>query len=81
MSKENKKAIEATFTGTVIFYLVSKGYGFIKVDETGQELFFHHTEKPASNKILKAGQKVSFSIGTSDRNKKGDVAKNITIIE
>ena len=81
MSKENKKSIEATFTGTVIFYLVSKGYGFIKVDETEQEIFFHHTEKPSANKILKAGQKVSFSIGTSERNKKGDVAKNIVVIE
>ena len=29
--------------GTVKFFNVSKGFGFIKVDETGQEIFVHAT--------------------------------------
>ena len=28
-------------TGTVKFYNAAKGYGFIKVDETNQEVFVH----------------------------------------
>lgn len=45
--------------GTVKFFNVSKGFGFIKDNETGQEIFVHATG--VIDKI-KEGDSVSFDV-------------------
>lgn len=73
----------AKFTGVVALYIFKKGIGFITPDEelTGKDVFFHHSQLPNSMKGIKQGAKVSFEMGTSEHNKKGDVAVNIEVIE
>ena len=60
-------------TGVVKFFNETKGYGFIKVDETGEEVFVHISGlKDEINK----DDKVSFEI---ERGKKGLNAVNVSI--
>ena len=61
-------------TGRVDFYNESKGYGFIKDDESGKEYFVHVsglTDKVAQN------DKVSFDL---EQGKKGINAVNVKVI-
>lgn len=61
--------------GTVSFYDDSKGYGFIKVKETGESLFTHvksHIDE------IKEGNRVSFDIAPGD---KGPVAINVKVLK
>ena len=60
-------------TGVVKFFNETKGYGFIKVDETGEEVFVHISGlKDEINK----DDKVTFVI---ERGKKGLNAVNVSI--
>ncbi len=60
-------------TGVVKFFNETKGYGFIKVDETGEEVFVHISGlKDEINK----DDKVTFEI---ERGKKGLNAVNVSI--
>jgi len=48
-------------TGTVKFFHVKKGYGFIKPDSGGEDLFVHFKEIVMKGfKVLKDGQRVSY---------------------
>ena len=59
--------------GTVKFFNETKGYGFIKVDETGEEVFVHISGlKDEINK----DDKVSFEI---ERGKKGLNAIDVSL--
>ena len=58
-------------TGTVKFFNVSKGYGFIKEDESGQEVFVHETGLIDQ---IRQDDKVSFDI---TEGKKGLNAVNV----
>ena len=58
-------------TGTVKFFNVSKGYGFIKVDDSDQEVFVHVTGLVDQ---IKQDDKVSFEISEG---KKGLNAVNV----
>jgi cold shock protein len=58
-------------TGTVKFFNEAKGYGFIKVDETGEEIFVHLS---AVTEKLKQDDKVSFDI---TEGRKGPNAINV----
>ena len=58
-------------TGTVKFFNVSKGYGFIKDDESGQEVFVHATGLVDQ---IRQDDKVSFDI---TEGKKGVNAVNV----
>ena len=51
-------------TGTVKFFNETKGYGFIKVDETGEEIFVH-----VSGLIdqIKEGDQVKFDTASGKR--------------
>lgn len=56
-------------------------YGFIEVNETGENVFFHQRESeitPSDMKRISVGTKVQFSIA---RNRSGDkyIAKNLYI--
>ena len=47
-------------TGTIKFFNEEKGFGFIKVDGGGEDVFVHVTGINGYVKSLKEGQKVSF---------------------
>ena len=47
-------------TGTIKFYNGTKGYGFIKEDETGKEIFLHVTG--LIDQPLNMGDKVSYDV-------------------
>ena len=50
-------------TGTVKWFNDTKGFGFIKPDDGGKDLFAHHTEIQGSGfKSLKENQKVEFEV-------------------
>lgn len=61
-------------TGTVKFFNVSKGFGFIK-QETGKELFFHISETKGVEP--KDGDRVEFEVG---QGRKGPCAIRIKIL-
>jgi CspA family cold shock protein len=63
--------------GTVKKWLDFKGYGFIKPDTGGDDIFIHNSDIKGSYD-LKEGQKVEFDVETSY---KGPKAVNLTVIE
>jgi CspA family cold shock protein len=62
-------------TGTVKWFNDSKGFGFIKPDNGGADLFAHHSAIQMSGfKSLKENQKVEFEVTAGP---KGPAAANI----
>jgi CspA family cold shock protein len=58
-------------TGTVKFYNINKGFGFIQPDDGGKDVFVHATAlERAGMRDLREGQKVSFEIETDRRSGK-----------
>ena len=65
-------------TGTVKFYNVQKGFGFIQPDDGGKDVFVHATAlERAGMPNLVEGQKVSFDTEQDSRSGKTAV-NNIT---
>ena len=55
-------------TGTVKFYNSAKGYGFVRPDDGGKDVFVHVTAlERAGLRTLVEGQKVSFDIEADRR--------------
>ena len=51
-------------TGTVKWFNESKGYGFLVPDESGEDVFVHHSNIVSSGyRTLKEGQKVDLETG------------------
>ena len=64
--------------GTVKFFNTDKGYGFIKPDAGGPDIFVHITAlQSAGLSGLKEGQKISFDV---EPDKKGKGPKAINLI-
>jgi len=64
--------------GTVKFFNADKGYGFIKPDTGGPDIFVHVTAlQSAGLNSLKEGQKISFDI---EPDKKGKGPKAINLV-
>lgn len=62
-------------TGTVKWFNSSKGFGFIKPDDGGDDLFVHFSEiRMSGYATLDENQKVSFEVG---QGKKGPCATNV----
>ena len=69
-----------TQQGTVKFFNSDKGYGFIKPDDGGRDIFVHVTAVTrAGLDALDQGQKVEFEI-EPDKKGKGPKAVNIIIL-
>ena len=61
--------------GTVKWFNATKGFGFIKPDDGGQDLFVHPTEIQMSGyRQLAEGQRVEFEVGEG---KKGPQATGV----
>ena len=61
-------------TGTVKFFNVSKGFGFITIDESGEDIFVHATALEGIT--IKDGDKVNYEEGEG---RKGKAATNVTL--
>ena len=62
-------------TGTVKWFNGKKGFGFITPDDSGEDLFVHHSEvRTTGYATLVEGQNVEFDIG---QGKKGPCATNV----
>ena len=63
-------------SGTVKWFNTTKGYGFIRPDDGGKDVFVHVTALEASGmKALNEGQRVNYQI-VSDR--RGDKAVELS---
>jgi CspA family cold shock protein len=66
-------------TGTIKFFNPDKGYGFIKPDDGGRDIFVHVTAvEQAGFTSLAEGQKVSFDV-EPDKKGKGPKAVNLKL--
>jgi CspA family cold shock protein len=62
-------------TGTVVWFNPRKGYGFIKRDTGGDDVFVHHSEiRGVGYRSLDEGQRVKFTVV---RSKKGPQAEDV----
>jgi CspA family cold shock protein len=65
--------------GTVKFFNAERGYGFIKPDDGGRDVFVHVTAvERAGLKSLTEGQRLSFDV-EPDKKGKGPKAVNLVI--
>ena len=65
--------------GTVKFFNAERGYGFIKPDDGGRDIFVHVTAvERAGLKSLNEGQRISFDV-EPDKKGKGPKAVNLVI--
>ena len=64
-------------TGTVKFFNVEKGFGFIS-QEQGEDVFVHFSNIQGEGyRSLSEGQTVEFEVGPG---RKGDEARNVRVI-
>ena len=65
-------------TGIVKWFNETKGFGFIKPDDGGADLFVHHSEIIAEGfKTLSENAKVTFEVG---QGQKGPCATKVTAV-
>ncbi len=65
-------------TGTVKWFNDTKGYGFIKQDDGGEDLFAHFSEIKADGfRSLTEGQKVDFEVTMGQKGKQASNIKPI----
>ena len=65
-------------TGTVKFFNGERGYGFIKPDDGGRDVFVHITAvEQAGLKSLAEGQRISFEV---EPDKKGKGPKEVNLV-
>jgi CspA family cold shock protein len=66
-------------TGTVKFFNGERGYGFIKPDDGGRDVFVHITAvEKAGLKDLTEGQRITFEV-EPDKKGKGPKAVNLVV--
>lgn len=68
--------MSGTHSGRVLFFNAPKGWGFIKRDDGGKDLFVHFSAIQADGyRALQEGDLVSFDI---EQGQKGPQAANVT---
>jgi CspA family cold shock protein len=73
------ETIMARETGTVERFMDEKGFGFIKPDNGGKDVFVHHSAIQGSGyKSLKPGTRVEYEI---QQDPKGPRADNVVPVE
>ena len=63
--------------GTVKFFNVQKGFGFIAPDDGSKDLFVHTNNIKGNPEAMKEGQKVEY---VAAQGRKGPEATDVTII-
>jgi CspA family cold shock protein len=61
-------------TGTVKFFNDQKGYGFIRPDDGGDDVFVHRSNVDTADQTLMDNQQVEYEIG---QGRKGPEARNV----
>ena len=62
--------------GTVKWFNAEKGFGFITVDDGGQDVFVHYSAiDMAGYKVLEEGQHVVFEVGTGSKGPQAEGVK------
>ena len=76
-TQRSNTQLEMTMTqGTVKWFNAEKGYGFITVDDSDQDIFVHYSEIQMDGyRSLQEGQQVEFNVGQGD---KGPQAEAVT---
>jgi cold shock protein len=65
--------------GTVKWFNAEKGYGFITVEDGGQDVFVHYSAIDMGGyKVLEEGQSVTFEVGTGN---KGPQAEAVRLLQ
>jgi cold shock protein len=73
------RSFPMAMAGTVKFFNAERGYGFIKPDDGGRDVFVHVTAvERAGLKSLTEGQRIDFDV-EPDKKGKGPKAVNLVI--
>src|SRR3569623_3139513 len=79
-SNTARGVLPMAMTGTVKFFNGERGYGFIKPDDGGRDVFVHITAvEQAGLRELSEGQRITFEI-EPDKKGKGPKAVNLVIL-
>jgi cold shock protein len=78
-SNRGERSFPMAMTGTVKFFNAERGYGFIKPDDGGRDVFVHITAvEQAGLKSLIEGQRLSYDV-EPDKKGKGPKAVDLVI--
>jgi CspA family cold shock protein len=78
-SSTGGRSFPMAMTGTVKFFNGERGYGFIKPDDGGRDVFVHITAvERAGLKNLAEGQRITFEV-EPDKKGKGPKAVNLVV--
>jgi CspA family cold shock protein len=77
---KRERSVPMAMAGTVKFFNGERGYGFIKPDDGGRDVFVHITAvERAGLKALNEGQRINFDV-EPDKKGKGPKAVNLVIV-